>query len=265
VNDRDNSSTQPSSSPSEPTEFQVKREAARKAAVEALTAAARLRHPDNGQLDFAEFAAHVLASVAANVGGVDRLLAGRPGSWEADKVGDLLYSTVGHDEEYLLQHRSEPVVIHLNVHRLTYTRATRESDGTRMWASETPCETELDEVWQRYAALSEDAYTDETFAAEEAGYAAIRAKWSARYAAYAEAFTDAIRAEAAAVEGLNVPVRVEAVTEADEAVDDSPSHPDDVDYDDPAYDPVAVRLWDAALAAVPVPADDQWPATPAEE
>jgi hypothetical protein len=246
-------------------EYGERLEELRRDAAEALTRIARLRHPQYGQADFAELAAHALGTVAANVGGWTGCWPAGPGRGRRTRSATCCTARSANDEEYLLQHRSEPVVIHLNVHRLVYTRAARESDETRIWASETPCEKELHEVWQQYAALGEDAYTDETFAAEEADYAAIRTKWSARYAAYAEAFTDAIRAEAAAVEGLNVPVRVEAVTEADEAVDDSPSHPDDVDYDDPAYDPVAVRLWDAALAAVPVLADDQWPATPAEE
>jgi hypothetical protein len=34
--------------------------------------------------DFAEFLTLAVASTAANVGGVEELLAGRPGSWEAD-------------------------------------------------------------------------------------------------------------------------------------------------------------------------------------
>jgi hypothetical protein len=38
---------------------------------------------------------------------------GRPGSWEAERVRQTLQSTVGVDDEYLLQHRTEPLVIDL--------------------------------------------------------------------------------------------------------------------------------------------------------
>ncbi len=65
--------------------------------------------------DFAEFVSLGVAGAAANVGGIDRLLAGRPGSWEAGYVRDLLVSTVGWDEEYLWEHRTEPLVIHVAV------------------------------------------------------------------------------------------------------------------------------------------------------
>jgi hypothetical protein len=54
-----------------------------------------------------------LAGAAANVGGTEQILAGRPGSWEAERVRQTLQSTVGVDDEHLLRHRTEPVVIDL--------------------------------------------------------------------------------------------------------------------------------------------------------
>lgn len=60
--------------------------------------------------DFAEFLAQALVATAANVGGVETVLAGRPGSWEADAVRQLPVGTVGSDEEDLIAHRTEPVV-----------------------------------------------------------------------------------------------------------------------------------------------------------
>ena len=54
--------------------------------------------------DFAELAAIVLASVAANVGGTEELLAGRPGSWEADLVRQLVDGTAGGDVERYRTH-----------------------------------------------------------------------------------------------------------------------------------------------------------------
>ena len=39
-----------------------------------------------------------LAGAAANAGGIDTILSGRPGSWEASVIGDALRAAVGHDE-----------------------------------------------------------------------------------------------------------------------------------------------------------------------
>jgi hypothetical protein len=96
-------------------------------AVRILTEAGRLRRAvfvldeDTGQwvrdpvrtepADFAEFLTVAVASTAANVGGVEELLVGRPGSWEADYVRNMLHSTVGFDEAQLLEYRTEPVML----------------------------------------------------------------------------------------------------------------------------------------------------------
>src|SRR3954447_8426779 len=93
------------------------------AAVGALTEAARLRRPSGAGTDlettvltdFAEFVSLAVAGAAANVGGSDGVLAGRPESWEAGYVRDMLVSTVGWDEEYLWEHRTEPLVIRIDV------------------------------------------------------------------------------------------------------------------------------------------------------
>lgn len=102
-------------------------------AIRVLTEAARLRRrvmrrDENGAwsadpsetepADWAEFVTHALAGAAANVGGVDTALAGRPGSWEADGVRNLLYSTVGYDEQYLFEHRTEPLRIEVDIERI---------------------------------------------------------------------------------------------------------------------------------------------------
>ncbi|WP_306358657.1 MULTISPECIES: hypothetical protein [unclassified Nocardia] len=91
-------------------------------AIRALTQAARLKRrvglEEDGkweQIDFADLACQILSAVAANIGGIEALLAGRPGSWEAAKVRDLLYSAVGPNEDYLLEHRTEPVTVRLCV------------------------------------------------------------------------------------------------------------------------------------------------------
>jgi hypothetical protein len=92
-------------------------------AIAALTEAARGtrilgRGTDNEQTipaDFGEIACHVLTAVAANMGGVEELLAGRPGSWEADYVRQIVGSTAGHDEAELRRWRTDPVRVGLDV------------------------------------------------------------------------------------------------------------------------------------------------------
>ena len=64
-------------------------------AVHAITQAARAEH------DFAGWLAHVLAAAAGQLGGSDELTIGRPGSWEASLVDQLVKGTVGHGDEYL--------------------------------------------------------------------------------------------------------------------------------------------------------------------
>lgn len=61
----------------------------------AVLAAARAEH------DFADWLATVLAQVASELGSSDAITAGRPGSWEADLVQQLINGTVGYDDEFL--------------------------------------------------------------------------------------------------------------------------------------------------------------------
>lgn len=70
-------------------------------AVETLLRAARTEH------DFAGWLAHVLASVAGQLGSSDALTEGRPGSWEASLVDQLVKGTVGYDDEYLPEPRTK--------------------------------------------------------------------------------------------------------------------------------------------------------------
>ena len=64
-------------------------------AVKAIARAVDTEH------DFAGWLAAVLAEVAGLKGTQDALTAGRPGSWEASLVQQLLGGTVGYDDEYL--------------------------------------------------------------------------------------------------------------------------------------------------------------------
>lgn len=90
-------------------------------AITALTAAAkqtRTRGAGTEQattepVDFAEIACHVLTVVAANTGGVERLLAGRPGSsWEADLIRQIIHSTAG---DHLDRYRTLPIRLGVDV------------------------------------------------------------------------------------------------------------------------------------------------------
>lgn len=92
------------------------------AAVAALTAAARDRRTVGARtpeehtepVDFGEIACHVLTAAAANVGGVETLLSGRPGSWEAHYVRQIVLSTAGDSIEGLLRWRTEPLRLSLD-------------------------------------------------------------------------------------------------------------------------------------------------------
>jgi hypothetical protein len=77
-----------------------------KVAAEALVAAIRADVTDG-----AETNSHLLATAAANLGGMHTLTAARPGSWEADYVDRFLASTVGPDGDYLLEYRTAPIEI----------------------------------------------------------------------------------------------------------------------------------------------------------
>jgi hypothetical protein len=58
--------------------------------------------------DFAGWLAHVLAATAAELGSTDALTAGRPGSWKADLVRQLVRGTVGPGDEYLADYQDRP-------------------------------------------------------------------------------------------------------------------------------------------------------------
>jgi hypothetical protein len=92
-------------------------------AIAALTRAAHIAWTiagDDGRqaaerCDWAEFVTLAVAGAAANIGSTDEALAGRPGSWEAACVRDMLAATVGPDDHDLFRHRTEPVVVDVHV------------------------------------------------------------------------------------------------------------------------------------------------------
>ena len=66
----------------------------------AILAAVRDQH------DFGGWLAGVLASVSADLGSTDAVIAGRPGSWESDLIRQLVKGTVGWEDDYLADYRS---------------------------------------------------------------------------------------------------------------------------------------------------------------
>lgn len=190
-------------------------------AARVLTEAARMRvtwRDGDGvkrqrQADFAEFVTQAVAAAAANVGGVEEILAGRPGSWEADLVRQMLQATVGCDEGYLLEHRTEPLTVVVAVDNLLadlgfyqlFDRALDELDrreesvcsaadtgGSSLAVDELPGDQQaaLEEIDQLREALEELQARD--------------------WAAYGEAFkTNVLRVAGEILPRLPVPVVVE--------------------------------------------------------
>jgi hypothetical protein len=227
-------------------------------AVAVLTAAVRLRRGDGEPIDFADFLAQVLAAVAANVGSVERVTAGRPGSWEADLVHRLVFGTVGDDPAWLFAHRAEPVVVPLNVDQVRLEAhwhgeagAVEDPDEVagRLVDAVAPPDTADDEAWDNYAAW------------EDAQYDAVRVRYRAAYQAYADRFTAAVHAAADPL-NLTVPVRVDVDAELDAAgASGRPVNPDPDGWG--LDDHLAARLWDTARTQTGHPASDNTPtATP---
>ena len=126
-------------------------------AIAALTVAARqtrmrgagTAHATVEPVDFGEIACHVITTVAANLGGVDELLAGRPGSWEADYVRRIVQSTAGDDPDELLRFRTEPVRLAFDAEDVFYDLGLSdlyESDAEALGRREDAIDEELFEA-----------------------------------------------------------------------------------------------------------------------
>ena len=221
-------------------------------AIDVLTRAVRLTRPApagamGAPEDFAGFLAEVLAAVAANVGATRLVTAGRPGSWEAELVHQLIAGTVGHDDEYLLSHRTEPVRVTLNVAHLV------DELGSTGEPPVQPIDEALDAIWiaAEGAAIAAAEPTDDeaeaAWQAIEAAEADLTARYRTAYTTYAQAFTAAVTEAAKTIDGLTVPVEV--ITEADpEGWSSEIDNPTDVDGD-----PLVWQLWSTAFDQVGLP------------
>ncbi|MEA5116220.1 MAG: hypothetical protein VB036_01235, partial [Propionicimonas sp.] len=183
-------------------------------------------------------------SVAANVGGIDELLAGRPGSWEANYVHSLLFGTIGPDPQDLLRHRTEPIVVPLNVPSLVadLVSAGAAPDGVSAY----------DDVVDRVSEPDAEAHS-EAWDLFSDTLADLLERYRKAYAAYGQTFTDAVLAYAQTLPelrdtygGLLVPVAV--VVEADPESDgEEVENPSEFD------DPLVWKLWECAFRRVPLP------------
>lgn len=232
-------------------------------AVEILTQAVRLDRPRSAggvePGDFAEFVASVLAAVAANVGSVERLTTGRPGSWEADLIHQLAYGTVGDDPDTLVTHRTEPVRVPLNVAQLVEDHGPRaQPPVTSLWDA-------IDTASPLPTGSHGDDLSDEEWEALEAAHDQIEAdlhhRYQTAYADYARRFRAAVEEAARAIPALTtadpassttvlrVPVEVTAETDPDTA-NTSIDNPTEWDWAD---DPLAWRLWSSAYHRLGLP------------
>lgn len=235
--------------------------------VASLTAAVQLTHPQHGATDFADFLATALAATAANVGSTERITAGRPGSWESDLLTQLLNGTIGHDAgpEDLARHRTIPVVVQLNVAQLVRDAhlntppaqrsallpelddALREIDHAaedEEQAHPAPAGDADAATWEAYTAAA-DARGERSATAEDA----LRRRYTAAYQAYADQFAGAVRAAVQGIQGLTVPVEIQAETEPDASwtQDGDTTNPDEWG------DTLVWRLWETARERAGLP------------
>lgn len=172
-------------------------------AVEALTEAAREGGTDGTPTDLAALMTRVVAAVAANVAGLDELMAGRYGSWEAGLVHQIITAELGDDPVTWRARRTTPVLVRACVAQVadefglnledTLDRLDIEHLDTDPDESE-ECEEDRDAAWQ--------AARDHVIA----GYHAAFTHW-------ATAFRDGVATLAATWPELAVPVVVEVDTD----------------------------------------------------
>ena len=194
-------------------------------AVDVLTQAIKLRrHGAQGDEpgDFPDFLVSALAAAAANVGGVDRVIAGRSGSWEAHGLEQLLRGAVGYDEEQLFCHRTDPICISLNVAQFVDESGCLtpwdEAEAAIPWPGRTE---HVD-----YRVIHGVGATEAELDAREDWVAALTTDYQDAYDSYATAFNQATLAAVSSMGALTnqdgtlrVPVIVQATTRPDMAGD----------------------------------------------
>lgn len=196
----------------------------------AIAALTEAEQAAGDHVDFAAVICGVVAAVAANAGGTERLLAGRSGSWEADKVRQMLHSMVGYDDEHLWEHRTIPL-------RLTL-------DPAGVWWDFGLMKMYDDE----YDQALQGTYSEDERVAEDAGQLieALEALCGADQDAYVAAYAKTVKA-LLAERGINLDVEVVRVD-----VLDASQGPEQ-------WSPLVDDLHTAARERTPLPATGQKP------
>lgn len=209
-----------------------------------LTRAATTSSSD-GVCDFADFLAHVLAATAANVGGPDRLVADRPGSWESSCLDSLIRGTMGDRPEDWTWFRTQPIVVPLNVAELI------EDDLHH------PGLMGLSEALENFDRHFDTIDSHDDVDAWDHGVETITARYTEEYRLYAERFTAAARHFANQIPGLTADVHIEADTNPSSHwwSRSTITNPQEVD------DPLVQHLWHAARDSIPLPNVDIWRGT----
>ena len=211
--------------------------------VSALTRAALQRNADGAPCDFSDFLARALAATAANVGGPEHLIAGRPGSWESSCVDGLVRGTAGSECDDWAWFRTQPIVVRINVAELI-------EDGQLH-----PGLMGLDEALESLGGRYESADTEQDLDAWNRDIDMITNRYITEYRLYVQRFALAAQAKADHVPGLSADVFVEADIDPNSTwwsttATNNPSEPDS--------DQLALDIWRAAHDVAPLPNVDVW-------
>lgn len=234
-------------------------------AVSALTAATELRRRPAAdapwradRIDWGAFVCEAVASAAANGGGTDLVLSGRPGSWEAGHVEAILASTLGPDDEHLWDHRTKPIRVSLPLAGIvdaiapSYDRDYQAADD----ALDEPYQKTLDqydaagvlpdrgaldlttatadqiqEAWNAPTVLTaEEQELVDLDERQETLREQLRARRTKQLAEYGRRLSAAVEAELRAIAPASIPVIIETDPVSEPYEHDIPSaHVDDVD------------------------------------
>jgi len=194
-----------------------------------------LQREDQRRIDFADYIANVLAATAANLGGPEELIAGRPGSWEASYVFALIQGTMGDHPRGWLRFRTEPVRVPMNLAELI-------ENGD--------CHPGLLGIDDALAAIDEryPSTDDDGLDAYEAEVDATTARYASEYHRYGARFTDAV---ADAAKKSELPVQV--ITDVDEDVRSHWWADSAIRNPLPCQDEIVLELWTDAHDVVPLP------------
>ncbi|MGB6244623.1 helix-turn-helix domain-containing protein [Gordonia sp. (in: high G+C Gram-positive bacteria)] len=221
-------------------------------AVAALTEAGNLprdRAHDIGRrnrIDWAAFACETIAAAAANLGGSETALSGRPGSWEAAHIQQILSSTLGDRDEFLWDHRTQPVVVTLPL--ATALDAVDPSFDEQYQAADYKIGRPLQEAFANASDGAENDYSiDELQRREEAVRAQLEARKAEDLAEYGARLSEAVLGRLREIVPSAVPVSVQVDASPDPymAAADIPSDVAD------AIDPIERAIAEAIAATAP--------------